>query len=181
LKAWRTLSSKLVYDNPWFKVRRDQVLNHNNKELTYHVIDLKSPSVFILAFDTQNRLLLQRQYSYPIDQTHWGLPAGHSDGQELLAAAKRELLEETGMISNDWKKLGNAYSAIGIANMPAGIFVARNIRQITTDRDPDELITEQRFFTMEAVADLVKSGQLPFSAVLAALYLVTLDTAQGET
>src|SRR4030095_6537795 len=81
---WKTKSSDIVYETPWIKVRRDEVLNHHGKALTYSVVELHHPSVFIVAANDSGAILFQKNYRYTIDQTIWELPAGHSEGKKIL-------------------------------------------------------------------------------------------------
>lgn len=113
---WRTLSSEEVYKTPWIRVRRDEVLTHNKKQLTYSVVESTSPSVFIVATNARGDILMQQGYKYPVDKVIWEIPAGHADNDDLLAAAKRELLKETGYTTDDWEELGQTYPALALAN-----------------------------------------------------------------
>jgi 8-oxo-dGDP phosphatase len=171
MTKWRTISSEEVYATPWISVRRDEVRNHLGKPMTYSVVELQSPSVFILAVDAKNRILLQHHYRYTIDQMVWSLPAGHSDGQNLLEAAKRELAEEAGFVSDDWTQLGTMYQAIGIGKLPASFFLARNITPVKSKRDEDEQILEHRFVGSEELDAMVREGVFQETTILAAIYL----------
>jgi 8-oxo-dGTP pyrophosphatase MutT (NUDIX family) len=174
MSNWKTLKSEVVYETPWIKVQRDEVLNHHGKPMTYSFVSLHHPSVFIVALNDNNEVLLQQNYRYTIDQNIWEIPAGHSDGQELVVAAKRELLEESGLESDDWIDLGTAYQGAGVANMPMAILMAKSVRQVTTERDEDEEISQQRFIPFGEVERMIQDGEIVNSATIAALYKATL-------
>lgn len=174
MASWKTLSSEKVYETAWFKVRRDQAINHQGKELTYSVMELHNPSVTIAAMDSNGCILLQRQYRYTIDKTIWEFPAGHSDGEEFLTAAKRELLEETGLTSNDWTDLGRINVAIGVSNIQSQLFLARDVQKTAAISDEEEDIGEQRFVPLEEIERLALAGELIDASVLSALYLIKL-------
>ena len=176
MSGWKTLSTEKVYETAWFKVRRDQVINHNNKEITYSVLELHSPSVTIAAMDTQGRIMVQRQYRYSLDKSIWEFPAGHSDGENLVAAAKRELLEETGMTSDEWVELGDINVAVGVANISSRLFLAKNAKNVSDKRDEEEDITSQQFMSINEIEDLVLKGELVDAPSLAALYFIKLHT-----
>lgn len=105
----------------------------------------------------------------------WELPAGHSDGQDALTAAQRELLEEDGLISNDWTKLGRLYQAIGTGSMPLDIYLACNAKQ-SQDSTPDEteLIEERRFFSIAEIDSMIQNGELINAADIGAFQLAKL-------
>jgi len=149
--GWQTESSKEVFQNPWFRVRQDRVRNHVGKELTYNVVDLHHPSVFIVAMNELGRVLLQQSYRYSINRTVWEVPAGHAEDDNLLENAQRELLEETGLQSNDWTPLGTFFQAPGVGNMPFAVFLARNVQLVTDERDPDEDIQSGQFFSFDDI------------------------------
>jgi 8-oxo-dGTP pyrophosphatase MutT (NUDIX family) len=174
MAGWKTLSSEKVYETAWFKVRRDKAINHHNQELTYSVMELHNPSVTIAAMDDQGRILLQRQYRYPIDKTIWEFPAGHSDGEEFLTAAKRELSEETGLSSDNWTDLGRINVAIGVANIQSQLFLAKNVQKTAEISDEEEDIGEQRFVPLAEIEELALTGELIDASVLSALYLIKL-------
>jgi hypothetical protein len=72
---WQTLSSEIVYETPWIKVRRDEVRNHLGKPLTYSFIELQHPSVFIIAVNDRGEVFWQKNYRYTIKQIIWELRA----------------------------------------------------------------------------------------------------------
>ena len=69
----------------------------------------------MMPVDAKNRVMLVRQYRLPADQYLWELPAGKIDeGENALQAAKRELIEETGLRAKKWKKLVLFYPSPGM-------------------------------------------------------------------
>lgn len=174
MSDWQTLSSEEIYKTPWIRVRRDEVLNQNSKPLTYSVVELHHPSVFIVATDSEGKVLMQQNYRYTVNKRLWEVPAGHSEGEDLLHAAQRELAEETGLASAEWTRLGRCYQAVGIGNIPFEVFLARNVQSTHHDLDKDEDIANQRFMSIEELEDLARQGKLEDAPVLAALYLAKL-------
>ena len=175
MPSWHTKSSEIVYETPWIKVRRDEVLNHLQKPLTYSVVDAQHPSVFIVALNSNGQILLQQNYRYTIDKVSWELPAGHSDGQSPIIAGKRELLEETGYKSDDWTVLGKLYQAVGVANLPMHVCIARNIYRATgTINEDGEHIIKQQFFTPEQIDAMIRDNQIISAGEIAAYYMAKL-------
>src|SRR5712692_9077178 len=97
--AARVLSSREVYHGPVFWITSEQVLEPSGVRVRRDIVR-HSGSVVILAVEesrSEPRVLLERQYRHTAEDYLWELPAGRIDkGESGLAAAKRELLEETG-------------------------------------------------------------------------------------
>jgi 8-oxo-dGTP pyrophosphatase MutT (NUDIX family) len=174
MSDWQTKSSETVYETPWIKVRRDEVINHNGKPMTYSVVELQHPSVLIVA-ERDGKILLQKSFHYTLNKTTWEIPAGGAEGEDLLTEAKRELLEETGLVSEDWTDLGRYYHIIGIGNLPYNVFLARGVQHASDQRDEYEQILEQGFFGLSEVKAKIKSGELAEAAHISAIYLALLE------
>lgn len=174
MSNWQTLSSEEVYKTPWITVRKDEVINHAGTHLTYSVVEMNRPSAFIVAVNPAGQICMIQNYRYTLDKTMWEIPAGFADEQDPLAAAKRELMEETGLKSDDWTELGTLYQANGIGKIPFTAFLARNVRSASDERDKDEEITNQKFFSLTEIEQMAKDGELEESAHLAAIYLAKL-------
>jgi 8-oxo-dGTP pyrophosphatase MutT (NUDIX family) len=91
-----------------------------------------------------------------------------------LVAAKRELLEEAGIESNDWQYLGTTYSALGISNIPMAIYWARSVQLVSDERDEDEDIRNQQFMPPAQIETMAAAGDIVSTGVLSALYLMGL-------
>src|SRR5437660_2683863 len=107
-RAVRVVSSTTVFKGPIFSVVSDQVQEPDNVNVRRDII--RHPgSIVVLAVDDTDakhpRVLLERQYRYAANARLWELPAGRIDsGESELAAAKRELLEETGFTAAKWQR-----------------------------------------------------------------------------
>lgn len=175
MAGWQTQSSEVVYETAWIKVRRDEVLTQTGKPLTYSYMELQSPSVFVVALNDKQEVFLQRVYRHTLGQRLWEIPAGYSNKEEdLLAAAKRELQEETGLTSTDWHDLGRIYQVAGVGRVPAQLFLAQNVTQASQPTDEDEDIIDRQFFTPAKIEDMIRNGELIDSPVIAALYVAKL-------
>jgi 8-oxo-dGTP pyrophosphatase MutT (NUDIX family) len=98
----QTVSSKLMYQNPWMKVYEDQIRMPNGRKGMYGFIDGK-PGVFIIALTEDDKIHLVESFRYPTQRWQWELPAGGIDpGLSPLEAAKHELVEELGMTAKTW-------------------------------------------------------------------------------
>ncbi len=92
---WRTLSSRIVYRNPWLTLREDTVIRPDGAEGIYSVVEMR-PSCGVVAINEDNQIALVGQWRYVHGKYSLEIPTGGSEeGEAPLDAAKRELLEET--------------------------------------------------------------------------------------
>lgn len=156
---WKTLSSKIVYENPRFRIREDRVTRPNGDEGTFFVMD-RPPVVVIVPISANKEIYLIRINRYTTGQAHWELPAGSSDKQDELVAARRELKEETGLVSKEWSSLGTIEIAPGMTGQLAYVFVAQGTT-ITDQNDQDEEnIDRMQKFSFGKVLDMIEKGEI---------------------
>jgi ADP-ribose pyrophosphatase len=160
-KGVRLVSSKKIYQGPAFSVFQDFVREGDytgQRDVVRH-----SGSVVIAPVDDtggEPRILLARQYRYAADQYMWELPAGRIDaGEQTLTAAKRELLEETGIRAKKWKRLFGFYASPGFLDETMDIFLATELDQGDAQPEADEQI-EAKFFPLKNALNMVKSGEI---------------------
>lgn len=144
----RVLSSRVAYSGPVFSVTTDQVAEPGGVRARRDIIR-HSGSIVVLAVDNQAReprILLERQYRHAAQAMMWELPAGRIDeGESALAAARRELLEETGYTASQWKRILHFYVSPGFLDETMTIYLARGLQAGEAQPEPDERISI-RFF-----------------------------------
>ena len=132
---WRQLSSEVVYDNPWIRVREDQVLRPDGERGIYGVVHFKQLAVGILALE-DDFIYLVGQYRYPLETYSWEIPEGGcAEGEDPLEAARRELQEETGLRARHWTKLGEAHLSNSVSDELAVWYLATGLTQ--GERNPE--------------------------------------------
>lgn len=121
---FKLISSKVVYQNQWIKVREDAVVRPDGKNGLFGVVSMKSGST-VLALDSNLNALLVREFKYAIDQPSLELVSGGMDASETpLLAAKRELLEETGATASEWVDFGVLTPFTSVVNSPNYMYLA---------------------------------------------------------
>ncbi len=140
------VSSKLSYKGPLFSVFTDKLREPNGTTGIRDVIR-HSGSVVILALDESAEtgadpiVIMEQQYRHAAGQYLWELPAGRREpGESPLAAAKRELIEETGYRAKKWQKLVRYYASPGFLGEWMEIWLARGISEGAAQPESDEHI-----------------------------------------
>ncbi len=138
---WTTLASRLIYENPWFRVIEDQVIRPDGQPGIYGIVEL-APSVGVLAVNQHQEVACVGQWRYTRQRYCWELPVGASkpDDASMLDAAIRELREETGLVATNWHELGVLDSIVGATTERATLFVATGLQQLADAQDPEEQI-----------------------------------------
>lgn len=171
--GWVTRSSETKYENAWIRVREDRITGPSGAEGIYGVVSMQHPAVFIVAMDEFDRVCLVTIDRYTVGTTV-EVPAGGSDGEDPLVAAKRELREETGFEAGEWIPLGGMQALNGIAEAAEHVFLARGLRPIA----PDDAATGDASGT-QAEEGIHAVSWVPFEDVLA---MIAEDTiTDGET
>lgn len=151
------LSSKVVFKGKVFSVYRDEVIEPTGVENIREVIR-HNGSVVILAVDESKNLsdpdiILERQYRHAAKQFLLELPAGRVEpGESTLAAAKREMIEETGYRAKRWTLLTKYFASPGFLGEWMQIYLARDIREGKAQPEADEQIDVIRMPLSEALA-----------------------------
>jgi 8-oxo-dGTP pyrophosphatase MutT (NUDIX family) len=147
----RQLSSRVVYRNTWMTVREDEVERDNGARGIYGVVD-PGDNVTIVALEDDERIWLISEFLYPLQATEWFLPTGAVErGENLLAAAQRELAEETGLRAEEWTELGAYPLSPGISAQIGYIFLARGLRRGEAAPEGTEQITTRLVPLREAL------------------------------
>jgi 8-oxo-dGTP pyrophosphatase MutT (NUDIX family) len=120
---WQVTSSRIAYENPWIQVVEDQVVGPDGAPGLYGVVELKHPAVFVVAVNERDEVLLETVDRHTVGPS-LEIPAGGSDGEDLLAAAKRELYEETGYAAEHWQSIGSMDALNGVCRAPEHVFLA---------------------------------------------------------
>src|SRR5262245_61579297 len=125
---WTRLSRRTTYENPWITVYEDQVLRPDGQPGIYGMVHFKNLAVGVVALDDQDRVLLVGQYRYTLDRYSWEIPEGGAPaGEEPLAAAQRELREETGCTASRWRELLRAHLSNSVSDELAILFLAQDL------------------------------------------------------
>jgi len=158
------MSKKVIHKNPWYSLEHHVLPNGNN----YYFLN-KQPSVFIVAQNDKDEIILISEYRYPINKIIWQLPAGMIDKDPPLTAAKRELREETGLTAKKWKKLGYFYSSPGHDTTKIIVFLAKDLSMQAKDEEDD--IKKIKAVSKQILKRMIQTNKIECGISLAALNL----------
>jgi 8-oxo-dGTP pyrophosphatase MutT (NUDIX family) len=159
---WQTLETKLIYENPWIRVREDRVVRPDGKPGIYSVVSPRGVAVKVVALDTEQRVHLVRQYRYPTDFPSWEIPGGAAEpGEDPLEVARRELLEEAGIAARSFTQLGGRIQTNNsIMDETGFLFLARDLYDGGGPQpDPEEQF-EQRLLPFDEALAMVDGGEI---------------------
>lgn len=136
---WKTVSTRVAYQNPWIRVREDQVIRPDGAPGLYGVVEIR-PSVGIVALNDRDEVALVGQWRYSVNRHSWEVPRGGSSPGEsdMLATAQRELAEEAGVKAAHWELLGSVDVCNGVADDVQSLFLATGLSQTPMNLDPEE-------------------------------------------
>jgi ADP-ribose pyrophosphatase len=151
--------SKEVYRCGLFWVTEDEAQDKTGWKMKRSIVRHRGSAV-MMAVDEKKRVMLVRQFRLPANQNMWELPAGKSDeGENVLQAARRELIEETGLRAKKWKKLVSFFPSPGYVEEKMTIFLATELTQGESQPMEDERI-ETRWFTKKELRKMLESNEI---------------------
>lgn len=174
---WTVLSSEARYDNAWIRLRHDEVLTPAGTPGIYGTVHFKNKALGIIPIDAEGHTWLVGQYRYPLGAYSWEIPMGGGPlGEDPLAAAQRELLEETGLTAARWQLLGRIHTSNSVTDEEGFIFWAEELTPGPAAPEETELLALRRLPLIEAL-DMVMRGDITDS--LSVFGLLKLARLQG--
>ena len=155
--------------------------NHTVRGQTQAYTVIEHPGAVTIVPERDGRFALIRQFRTAIDRQILEFPAGTLEPPEApLACAQRELGEEMGLASNQWKELGSFFLAPGYSSEFMYIFLARNVYETRegTSFDPGEEITPAGWFTLEELQAAIRQGVILDAKTLAAIGYLTWQAGE---
>ena len=169
-EAWRTLSTRQAYVNPWIRVREDMAETPDGRTTIYGVVECK-PCVGVLPFLYPSTVVLVGQYRYVAREFYWEIPTGGMlEGESEEAAVQRELAEEAGYEAGRLTKLCAFHSSKSIMDETCHIYMAEDLRPAVRDGDETEFIEVRPFSFAEALRMVETSEIRDAMSVIAILH-----------
>lgn len=166
----RCLTSSRVYEGRVLSLEVDEVEEQGGVRAVREVVRHRG-SVAALAVHEDGRVVLVKQYRYPVDEELWELPAGRLDpGETPAQGARRELEEEAGLRAESIEPLARYYTTPGFCDEEMHIFRATKLIAVAARPEPDERI-EIITCTFEEARSMIARGEVREGKTLVALLL----------
>lgn len=156
---WKRISSREIYQNPWIRVREDQVITPSGTKGIYGVIETH-PAIAVVPLTHDLETYIVGQYRYTLDIYSWEVPeGGGAPGEDPLEGAKRELLEETGLRAKSWTFLGTLYTSNSFTDETGYVYLAEGLEQGEALPDHTEDLQVRKLPFLEAW-EMVLNGEI---------------------
>ena len=134
------IASEVVFSGRLLEVRRDRIRLPDGGEATREFV-VHPGAVLVVPVLDDGRLVLERQFRYPVRRVMLEFPAGKIDaGETPLATAQRELVEEAGYTAQKWKKLGTIHPEIGYSTEFIDLYEATGLAHVGQKLDEGEFL-----------------------------------------
>ena len=158
---WTTVSSKQVYNNHWITVSEAEVINPGGGRGIYGKVSFKNFAIGIIPLDDENNTWLVGQYRYPVDEYSWEIPMGGGPLEDdILASAKKELSEETGLIASDWENIMKIHTSNSVTDEIGYVFVARELTYNINSLEETESDLVMKKLPFAEVLNMVMEGKI---------------------
>lgn len=171
----RTLTSTVVYENPWMRLRSDEIERRDGSRGTYAFVE-KQDFALVIPFENDGFHLVE-EFRYPIGRRTWSFPQGGfppGTTGEPADLARLELAQETGLRAATLTQLGYLHCAHGITSQGGHFFLATDLEQGTPDRELEEQDMRQRWVPKAQFEEMIRDGQITDDSTLGAYALFLL-------
>lgn len=150
------INSEEIFDGQVVHLYKDTVQLPNGKEATREAIR-HIGAVAIVPLTDDGKVIVERQFRYPLDRVITEIPAGKLDSrtEDRLAAAKRELEEETGYIADEWIELGDYCPAAAYCDEIITMYIAKGLHMGNRNLDEDEFLNIREVPLAELVEEIM--------------------------
>jgi len=168
----RVRGERTVYDNPWVRLTVVEIEPPDGRRFEHHVVRLQTVAIAAVV-DERDRVLMMWRHRFVTDEWGWELPGGIVDaGEDVLAAAGREVLEETGWRPGGLQHLFTFQPMPGMVDTPHALFVAEGAQKVGEPTDAEEAAVID-WVPLADVPALAERGEILGSGSLVALlYLI---------
>ncbi len=157
---WQIRSEHIAYENPWIRIHHFEVINPGGGEGIYGKVHFRNTAIGVVPLDDEGYTWLVGQYRFTIGAYSWEIPEGGApEGTLPLDSAKRELLEETGLVAKEWEEILQMHLSNSVSDELAFAYIARGLEQHEAEPEETEQLQLRRLPFTEAY-EMVMSGAI---------------------
>lgn len=166
---WTVLSSTEVYTNKWISVTEFEVINPGGGKGIYGKVHFKNRAIGVVVLDEELNTYLVGQFRFTLGTYTWEIPEGGGPlDEDPLEAAKRELLEETGIVAVRWDKLLDFHLSNSVSDEYGHVYLARELQFGEAAPEETESL-EVRKLPFEEAYQMVLRGEITDSLAVAGI------------
>jgi ADP-ribose pyrophosphatase len=165
---WKLIASRVVFEHPRLSLLEDTVLLPSGVQTEWLCFKDQRDFVVAICLDTEQRVLVSRQYCHPARRVVHEFPGGFADeGESYIQAARRELREEVGLYPHQLDELGAFLAYPRRSALRGRVFLARELEACLAAPDAEEFIAYE-WLTIAAVENRMRSGEIDNAHMIAA-------------
>jgi 8-oxo-dGTP pyrophosphatase MutT (NUDIX family) len=158
---WKTLSREDIYENPWIKLEEHRVINPAGGKGIYGKVHFKNIAIGIVPLDNHLNTWLVGQHRYALNEWSWEIPEGGGPIQKsILASAKRELKEETGLTAKKWTRIIKTHLSNSVSDEVGFIFLAEGLLEGKSEQEATEADMIVRKLPFKKALSMVLKGEI---------------------
>lgn len=181
MAQWKTLSSRIAYENPFMRVYEDKATTPTGKDAIYGYCESTEGSAYIVAIDEAGKIHLTEQYRYPLKKSFWEIPAGRiPHDEDISEGAHRELVEETGYQADEMIHVGTIIAVPGISTFTSEVFLARKLTKVSDVLDADDGISATRAVSRAELRGMMRAGSVQCGNSIAAIFMCLEHIAEEK-
>ena len=179
MNPWTILSEKKIYENSWIDVTEFDIINPNGGKGIYGKVHFKKIAVGALPLDEDFNIYLVGQFRFVLNKYSWEIPEGGVEpNEDPLVAAKRELLEEAGLIAGEWKQILTMHLSNSVSDELAILYLATQLQLHDAKPEETEKLTIKKI-PFEEAYKMVEDGAITDSMSVAAIQKIKLMMLEG--
>lgn len=169
--GFKILSSVIEYENPFFKAIKHKVERPNGLVKPFWTVSRYGDFSVAIPIFPNNETVLVGQYRISVGYYSWEFPMGQVRGKQPLHMAKQELIEETGIRANDWKKIAQYHLAPGHHEQEVHIYIARDLTEGKSKPEENEFL-KVRKLKIADVGKMIDSGKIKDAPTIVAFHIL---------
>jgi ADP-ribose pyrophosphatase len=176
---WKVLSKETKFESPWIKVVKHDVLNPAGNPGEYSTVHFKNIAIGIIPLDTDFSTWIVGQFRFPIDEYSWEIiEGGGKHDVAPLESAKRELMEEAGIVAEKWTLIQKMHLSNSVSDEVALIYIAQDLSFTEAEPEETEELKVQKV-PFDELFQMVISGQISDSMSVAGVLKTKILIDEG--